>query len=100
MTGVFVVFDLGEDFDAARLTQLARGAAPKFAGMAGLRSKTFTLDPAARQAVNFYVWETEAQARHFFSEATLAWVTQVYGVRPTLRFVAIADRVENAPRAD
>lgn len=95
MFGVFVAFDLGAAYDAGRLSNLAQAALPKFTGMPGLVSKTFTLDDAARRAVNFYVWETEAAARSFFSEQTLAWVTGVYGVRPTLRFVAIAGRVEN-----
>jgi hypothetical protein len=95
MFGVFVTFDLGAAYDAGRLTQLAQAAVPKFTGMPGLVSKTFTLDDTARRAVNFYVWETEQAARGFFSEATLAWVTGVYGVRPTLGFVAIAARVEN-----
>ncbi len=95
MIGVFVTFDLGADFDAARLTQLAQAALPKFQGMPELVSKTFTIDAGARQAVNFYVWRSEAAARRFFSEETLAWVTGVYGVQPTLRFVQIAGLVES-----
>ena len=95
LTGVFVRFDLGAAFDAARLSALATAAAPKFQGMTGLISKTFTLDAILRQAVNFYVWESEAAAREFFSPATLDWVTDVYGVRPELQFVTIAERVEN-----
>lgn len=96
MTGVFVTFDLGEAFDAARLTQLAQAALPKFQGMPELVSKTFMIDAQARQAVNFYVWRSEAAARHFFSAETLDGVTGVYGVRPTLRFAAIAGRAENS----
>lgn len=95
MFGVFVSFDLGAAYDAARLAQLAQAALPKFRGMPDLISKTFTLDGEARRAVNFYVWKSEAAARGFFTEEALAWVTGVYGVRPTLRFVAIAGRVEN-----
>ena len=95
MTGVFVTFDLGAAFDAARLAQLAKAALPKFQGMPELVSKTFTVDAEARQAVNFYVWENEAAARRFFSAETLAWVAGVYGVQPTLRFVQVAGRVEN-----
>src|SRR5512139_2648169 len=95
MIGVFVTFDLGAAYDAGRLSQLAQAALPKFRGMPGLVSKTFTLDDAARQAVNFYVWETEEAARGFFSEEAIAWVTGVYGVRPKLTFVKIAGRVEN-----
>jgi hypothetical protein len=96
LIGVFVTFDLGPAYDAGRLSQLAQSALPKFRGMPGLVSKTFTFDDDARQAINFYLWESEAAARRFFSEETMAGVTSVYGVRPTLRFVAIAGRVENS----
>ncbi len=95
MIGVFVTFDLGGAYDPVRLARLAESALPKFRGMPGLVSKTFTLDDAARSAVNFYVWDSEAAARAFFSEETLAGVSRVYGVRPTLRFVPIAARVDN-----
>jgi hypothetical protein len=95
MFGVFVTFDLGQAYDAARLSQLAQAAQPKFTGLPGLVSKTFTLDDSARTAVNFYVWKTEETARAFFSEETIAGVTRVYGVRPTLRFVSIPARVDN-----
>jgi hypothetical protein len=95
MTGVFVTFDLGAAFDAARLTQLAQAALPKFQGMPELVSKTFTIDAGARQAVNFYVWRSEVAARRFFSDETLAWVTGVYGVQPAVRYVQVAGRVEN-----
>jgi hypothetical protein len=95
LTGVFVTFELGAAFDAARLTQLAQAAAPKFRDIPGLLSKTFTVDASRKQAVNFYVWRTEDDARRFFSAETLAWVTDVYGVAPALHFVPVVARVEN-----
>jgi heme-degrading monooxygenase HmoA len=97
MIGVFVTFDLGPAYDAGRLSQLAAAAVPKFRGLPGLISKTFTLDDETGSAVNFYVWESEEAARRFFSEETLASVARTYGVRPALRYVAIPGRVENAP---
>ena len=97
MIGVFVTFDLGAAYDADQLSKLAEAAGPKFRGMPGLVSKTFTLDDEARRAVNFYVWESEEAARRFFSEETLASVARTYGVRPLLRYVAIPGRVENVP---
>lgn len=95
MFGVIVTFDPGAAYDADRLSQIAQAAIPKFRGMQGLVSKTFTLDDEARRAINFYVWESEEAARRFFSEETLASVERTYGVRPELRYVAIPGRVEN-----
>jgi hypothetical protein len=63
--------------------------------MAGLRSKAFTLNSAKREAVNFYVWDSEDAAKAFFSEELLERVTGLYSVRPSVEFVQIATLVEN-----
>jgi hypothetical protein len=42
------------------------------------------------------VWDTESAARQFFSDETLARVTKLYGVRPSVSFVEIAALVDNA----
>ncbi|MFM1886984.1 MAG: hypothetical protein RL026_2141 [Pseudomonadota bacterium] len=98
MHGVILTFEMGEAFDAGRLSSLAEGALPKFRSLPGLRSKTFMLDPVARQAVNVYLWESEATARAFFSEEVLAGVTRVYGVRPRLQHLPVIAQVENTVR--
>jgi len=96
MIGVFVMFRYGDDFDEARVRKIAENARAKFEGMPGLRSKAFTVNRARREAVNFYVWDSEDAAKDFFSDALLAAVTGLYGVRPSVEFVQIAALVENA----
>jgi hypothetical protein len=98
MIGVFVTFHYQDGFDAAAVRKVAETARPRFEGMAGLRSKAFTLDPAKREARNFYVWDSEAAARAFFTEETLQRVTGLYKVRPSVDFVEIAALVDNARR--
>jgi hypothetical protein len=95
MIGVFVTFRLGEKFDPQTLQNIAEGARARFAGMAGLRSKAFTVNPERREAVNFYIWDSEPAARAFFNDQLLERVTGLYGVRPTVDFVQIATLVEN-----
>jgi hypothetical protein len=46
--------------------------------------------------VNFYVWESEQAARAFYTDATLEQVAALYGVKPMLELVEIAQRVDNA----
>jgi hypothetical protein len=70
-----------------------------FEGMKGLRSKAFTLNAAAREATNFYVWESEAAARALFSDEMVAKIADVYGVRPAVTFVEIAELVDNQANA-
>ena len=96
MFGVFVTFRYGDDFDEQRVRKIAQNARARFEGMAGLRSKAFTINAAKREALNFYVWDSEEAARSFYTDALLAGVTSLYGVRPSVDFVQIAALVENA----
>jgi len=95
MIGVFVTFRYGESFDEQSLRAIAGTARARFEGMPGLRSKAFTVNPAKREATNFYVWDSEDAARAFFTDAMLDRVTGLYGVRPAVEFVQIATLVEN-----
>ncbi len=96
MVGVFVTFHYDDGVDAEAVTRIAEGAAERFRGLPGLRSKTFTVDEAAGEATNFYVWDDEAAARAFFDDDLKARVTGLYGVSPSIRFVQIAELVDNA----
>ena len=96
MIGVFVTFRYGDTFDEQTVRQIAQTARVKFEGMPGLRSKAFTLNPAKREAANFYVWDSEEAAKAFFTEELLGRVAGLYGVRPSVEFVQIAALVENA----
>jgi heme-degrading monooxygenase HmoA len=95
MIGVFVTFRYGDDFDERAVRKIAETARAAFEGMPGLRSKAFTLDSGKREAINFYVWESEDAAKAFFTDELLERVTGLYGVRPTVEFVQIATLVEN-----
>jgi len=96
MIGVFVTFRYGNNFDERAVRQIAETARPKFEGMPGLQSKTFTLNAEKREATNFCVWDSEDAAKAFFTDALLERATGFYGVRPTVEFVQIAALVENA----
>jgi heme-degrading monooxygenase HmoA len=96
MTGVIVTFRYADNFDEGLVKRIAETAKARFEGMPGLRSKAFTLNPAKREATNFYVWESEKDARAFFTAELLERVTGLYGTPPSLEFVQIATLVENA----
>src|SRR5215467_2624506 len=100
MIGVFVTFRYGDNFNEQTVRKIAETARAKFEGMAGLRSKAFTYNSAKREAVNFYVWDSEDAAKAFFTEELLERVTGLYGVRPSVEFVQIATLVENAFERD
>lgn len=97
MIGVLVRFRYESEFSEARVRQVAEAAQGRFVGLPGLRSKAFTVDAQRREALNFYVWETEEAARAFFTPELTERVTGLYGVAPSLEFVSIAALVENPP---
>ena len=96
MIGVIVTFHYGSDFDSAKMRKIAETARPRFEGMPGLRSKAFTVNANAHEAINFYVWDSEDAAKTFFNEELVQRVTALYGVRPSIAFVEVAAFVDNA----
>ncbi len=96
MVGVFVTFSYDDGVDADAVARIAETASANFRGMPGLRSKAFTVDEATGEATNFYVWDSEEAARSFFTEELTQRVTGLYGVAPSIRFVQIAELVDNA----
>jgi heme-degrading monooxygenase HmoA len=96
MTGVFVTFRYGGEFDEQAVRKIAETARARFEGMPGLRSKAFTVSSGRREAVNFYVWDSEDAAKAFFTDALVERVAGLYGVRPSVEFVQIAALVENS----
>ena len=95
MIAVLVRFRYESGFSEARVRQVADVAREKFEGMPGLRSKAFTIDLVNREALNFYVWESEEAAKAFFSPPLMDQVSELYGVRPSVQFADVAVLVEN-----
>ena len=95
MIGVFVTFRYEDNFDEQAVRKIAETARARFEGMPGLRSKAFTLNTGKREAVNFYVWNSEDAAKAFFTDELLERIAGLYGVHPAVEFVQIAALVEN-----
>jgi hypothetical protein len=95
MVGVFVTFRYPDGVDTGAVTRIAEAAGGQFRGMPGLRSKAFTIDAENGEATNFYVWESEEAARAFFTPGLTERVTALYGVAPVIRYVQIAEFVDN-----
>jgi hypothetical protein len=95
MQGVIVEFQYADDFDRERIEGIAHEARGRFEGLPGLRQKAFTLDPRNRRATNVYLWDSEEAARGFFTEELVERVTGLYGARPTVTYVEVAELVDN-----
>ena len=95
MIGAILTFRYADDFDENAVRAIADKAHARFKGMAGLHSKAFTVNPAKREAVNFYVWDSEAAAKDFFTDEQIDRIASHYKVHPILDFVQIIALVEN-----
>jgi hypothetical protein len=96
MTGAFVTLRFSNTFDERAVRKVAEVARAKFEGMPGLRSKAFTINAARREAVNFYVWDSEAAAKAFYTDEMLERIAAAYGARPEVQLVEIATLVDNS----
>jgi heme-degrading monooxygenase HmoA len=94
-SAIFVAFRYGSNFDEEAVRKIAETARERFEGMPGLRSKAFTVNSGKLEAVNFYVWDSEAAVKAFFTDALVERITGLYGVHPSVEFVQIATLVEN-----
>ena len=97
MIGAFVTLRFADTFDESAVRKVAQTARARFEGLPGLRSKAFTINAARREAVNFYIWDSEAAAKAFYTSEMLDRIAAVYGVRPEVELVEIATLVDNAP---
>jgi len=91
MIGVFVTCRYGSNFDEEAVRKIAETARGRFEGMPRLRSKAFTVNSGKREAVNFYVWDSEDAAKAFFTDALVERITGLYGVHPQRRVRADCD---------
>lgn len=96
MISVFVTFRYGEDFNAAKVRQIAENSRGKFEGMPGLRSKLFSVSPELREARNVYVWDDAQAARRFFTPETRDRIGGLYGAKPVIEFAEVCALVKNA----
>ena len=96
MVGVQVIFRYDAEFDPAVPRAIAATAQKQFDGMPGLRSKTFTIDEENREAVNFYVWESEEAHARSSPTSCASGSPVLYGVAPTIQFLEVAALVDNS----
>ena len=95
MQGVIVEFQYGDEFEPDAVAAIAHDARGRFEGLPGLRQKTFTVDEANHRATNVYLWDSEESARGFFNDELVDRVAVLYGVRPSVAFVDVAELVDN-----
>ena len=83
-------------YDRGKFEAINRSTAPKYEGLAGLVSKAYWYDDAARENGGLYIWETREAAEATHDEAHLKRLEDLYGVRPTVRWMDVPVFVNNS----
>jgi len=85
-------------YDRVRFEAINRTTAPKYEGLSGLVWKAYWYDDAARENGGIYVWTSREAAEATHDETHLERLTELYGVRPTVRWLDVPVWVDNRPR--
>ncbi|MGE3076317.1 MAG: YdhR family protein [Dehalococcoidia bacterium] len=88
-----------KSYDRTRLEAINRSTAPKYAGLDGLVSKAYWYDDAALENGGIYLWSSREAAEATHDEAHLARLEELYGVRPSVRWMDVPVFVNNATGA-
>ena len=85
-----------QSYDRERLEAINRSTAPKYVGLHGLVSKAYWYEDATFQNGGIYLWNSREAAEATHDDAHLARLEELYGVRPTVRWMDVPVFVNNA----
>ena len=94
MVTVLVKFKLPEGVGSEQYDKTAIEAAPRFQGMAGLKTKYFLYNEEGYGG-GFYVWETREQAEALYTEAWADTMEERMGSRPDVTYFETSVIVDN-----
>ena len=96
MIATIVTFRHSADaYDRARFEAINRTTAPKYEGLEGLVGKAYWYDNDVCENGGIYVWTSREAAEATHDEAHLQRLTELYGVRPTVRWLDVPVFVDN-----
>ncbi len=95
MISTLLTFQYTNDFDEQKITGIAEQARSKFENFPGLRSKAFTVSAERKQAINFYVWDSEEAANQFFNPDNINLISGLYGATPDISYLDVKVLVDN-----
>jgi hypothetical protein len=82
-------------YDRAKFEAINRSTAPKYEALPGLLFKAYWYDDAACENGGIYVWDSREAAEATHDQAHLDRLEQLYGVRPTVRWLDVPVFVNN-----
>jgi hypothetical protein len=95
MIVAIVNFQLPPEITAEQARKLYAESAPKYRTMAGLVRKYYLWDADKRIGGGVYLWESRVAADAVYTADWKAYITQRYGVAPTITFFDAPVIVDN-----
>jgi hypothetical protein len=95
MHTVFVKFALPKPIPRAALLERFKKSEANFRGLPKLIRKYFCYDEASHTGHSVYLWESEDDARAFFSEEFVTGFAGKFGCTPELTFVDTLMVIDN-----
>jgi hypothetical protein len=95
MHTVFVTFTFPKPVARDALLSRFKQSEARFRGLPKLIRKYFCYDEANHTGHSVYLWESEADARAFFSEAFIASFAEKFGCTPELKYVDTLMVIDN-----
>lgn len=94
MITAIVRFKLPADVTLAKATELFKGSAPKYEGLAGLVRKYYLHGDGVGGGV--YLWESRAAAERVYTPAWRRMIADRYGAEPEILYFETPVIVDNA----
>jgi hypothetical protein len=83
-------------YDRPRFEAINRSTAHRYEGLPGLVSKAYWYDDAAHENGGIYLWSNREAAEATHDGAHLDRLQELYGVRPTVRWLDVPVFVDNS----
>ena len=91
---VVVTFPISSDLDAATLKEKFLETAPMYQDTPGLIRKNYLADAELHRAGGVYCFDTIDNAKRWFDEERIAWITERYS-KPDIQFFENPVMVDN-----
>lgn len=100
MIGALVLFNTGGSLSEDEAIERFNTTAPNYRGLAGLNSKAYIYEENGSHLGGFYLWESRAAAEAMYSDAWQAKATEIYGVKPVIRYFDVPVFIQNMVTAN
>ncbi len=95
MITALVQFKLPEPIGIEKAQKVFSSTAPKYREIQGLIRKYYILSKDGKTAGGVYLWESQEEAEHLYSEEWINFIQEKYGAKPIVTYFDTPVIVDN-----